>query len=146
MRSIQPLSKSALAVFHVLTEGITAIGDHHKFDNGGSSIMPACVEAVGKTPQGALIISVAHYYEQNGDLMADPEVTFVVARDDYVFPISFKQDNLGIDREYVRWEGEQVFWNLAAQNDLARFCTSWMRNIKEQQFGGKLPKLAEVTA
>ena len=146
MRSIQPLSKSALAVFHVLTEGITAIGDHHMFDNGGSGIMPACVEAVGKTPQGALIISVAHYYEQNGDLMADPEVTFVVARDDYVFPISFKQDSLGIDREYVRWEGERVFWNLKMQNDLARFCTSWMRNIKEQQFGGKLPKLAEVTA
>jgi hypothetical protein len=108
--------------------------------------MPACVEAVGKTPQGALIISVAHYYEQNGDLMADPEVTFVVARDDYVFPISYKQDGLGIDRQYVRWEGEQVFWNLAAQNDLAGFCTSWMRNIKDQQFGGRLPKLAEVTA
>ena len=146
MRSIQPLSKSALAVFHVLTEGIAAIGDHHKFDNGGSGIMPVCVEAVGKTPQGALIISVAHYYEQNGDLMADPEVTFVVTRGDYVFPISYKQDGLGIDREYVRWEGERVFWNLAAQNDLARFCTTWMRNIKEQQFGGKLPKLAEVIA
>ena len=142
MRTIKPLSPSALSVFRVLTEGIAQIGDHRKFDNGGSGIMPAVVEAVGTTPQGALIISVAHYYEQNGDLMADPEITFVVARDDYVFPISYKQDGLGIDREYVRWEGERVFWNLKAQNDLASFCTNWMRNIKEQQFGGKLPKVA----
>jgi hypothetical protein len=142
MRTIKPLSPSALSVFRVLTEGIAKLGDHRKFDNGGTSIMPAVVEAVGKTPQGALIVSIAHYYEQNGDLMADPEVTFVVARDEFVFPISYKQDGLGIDREYVRWEGERVFWNLKAQNDLASFCTNWMRNIKEQQFGGKLPKVA----
>jgi hypothetical protein len=142
MASIKPLSQPALSVFRVLTEGITQISDHRKFVNGGTSIMPAVVEAVGTTPQGALIVSIAHYYEQNGDLMADPEVTFVVAREDYVYPISYKQDGLGIDREYVRWEGERVFWNLKAQNDLAGFCTSWMRNIKEQQFGGKLPKVA----
>jgi len=102
--------------------------------------MPVCVDAVGTTPQGALIVSVAHYYEQNGDLMADPEVTFVVTRDDYVFPISFRQDSLGIDRQYGRWEGAKVYWNLRMQNDLAGFCNQWMQNIKEQQYEGKLPK------
>ena len=140
MSTIKPLSNPALSVFRVLTEGIVKVGDHRKFDNGGTSIMAVCVEAVGTTPQGSLIVSIAHYYEQNGDLMADPEVCFVVVREDYVYPISYKQDGLGIDREYVRWDGERVFWNLKAQNDLAGFCTSWMRNIKEQQFGGKLPK------
>ena len=39
--------------------------------------MPVSVEVVGTRPQGALIVSIAHYYEQNGDLMADPEATFV---------------------------------------------------------------------
>jgi hypothetical protein len=142
MRAIQPLSKSAVAVFHAITDGIKQVGDHRKINNNGegSSIMAVCVEAVGTTPQGALIVSIAHYYEQNGDLMADPEITFVVGRDDYVFPVSYKQDGLGIDREYVRWEDGKVFWNLKAQNDLAGFCTTWMRNIKDQQFGGKLPK------
>jgi hypothetical protein len=107
--------------------------------------MPVSVEAVGTTPQGALIVSVAHYYEQNGDLMADPEVTFVVTRAEYVFPISFRQDNLGIDQKYVRWEGAKVYWNLAKQNDLAAFCNQWMENIQYQQYGGRLPANTEAS-
>lgn len=61
---------------------------------------------------------------------------------DWLFPISFRQDSLGIDRVYVRWEGEKVYWNLRAQNDLAAFCNTWMENIKQQQYGGTLPKQA----
>lgn len=92
------------------------------------------------------LISVAHYYEQNGDLMADPEVTFVVARNNYVFPISFRQDNLGIDRVYVRWEDGKIYWNLEMQNDLASFCDEWMENIKQQQYGGRLPEKSRPSA
>jgi hypothetical protein len=139
MQCIKPLSAKALAVFRVLTEGLAKVGDHRKV-NDSQSFMPVSVEAVGTTPQGALIVSVAHYYEQNGDLMADPEVTFVVTRADYVFPTTFRQDNMGINRVYVRWEGEKVYWNLRMQNDLAVFCNEWMENIKQQQYGGKLPE------
>ena len=149
MPSIQPLSKSALAVFHVLTDGIKEPGDHREINNNGpdSAIMAVIVEAGGHAPHGELIVSVAHYYKQNGDLMADPEVTFVVVRDDFVYPISYKQAGLGIDREYIRWEGDRMLGNLRMQNDLARFCTTWMRNIKDQQYRGRLPKIAaaEVT-
>ena len=35
--------------------------------------------------------------------------------------------------------------NLRMQNDLARFCTTWMRNIKQQQFGGRLPKVTTMS-
>ena len=136
MLTIMPLSDKALAVFRVLTEGFTKVGDHRKVEQS-REFMPVSVEAVDTTVQNALIVSVAHYYEQNGDLMADPEVTFVVARNEYVFPISFRQDNLGIDGEYVRWEGEKVYWNLAKQNDLASFCNQWMENIKHQHYGGR---------
>ena len=76
---MQPLSPQALAVFRVLTEGLSQVGDHRKISNN-QCFMPVSVEVVGTTPQNALIVSVAHYYEQNGDLMADPEVTFVIAR------------------------------------------------------------------
>ena len=141
MQCIKPLSKRALAVFRTLTEGFSKVGDHRKV-NQTEAFMPVCVEAVGMTPQGALIVSVAHYYEQNDDLMADPEVTFVLTRPDYVFPITFRQDGLGIDREYVRWEGNWVYWDLHMQNDLAGFCNQWMENIKQQQYGGQLPKKA----
>ena len=141
MRCIKALSRRAVAVFRVLTEDVTKVGDHRKVELN-DQYMSVCVEAVGTTPQGAIIVSLAHYFEQNSDLMADPEVTFVVARDDYVFPISFRQDNLGVDRQYVRWEGDKVFWNLPMQNDLATFCNTWMENIRRQQYGGKLPQKA----
>jgi hypothetical protein len=141
MRSIKALSQLAIAVFHVLTEGVTKVGDHRKIALN-EQFMPVCVEATGTTPQGALIVSVAHYYEQNGDLMADPEVTFVVTRDDYVFPITFRQDSLGVDRQYVRWEGGKMYGNLPMQNDLATFCNKWLENIRHQQYRGKLPKKA----
>jgi hypothetical protein len=139
VQCIKPLSRKALAVFRVLTSGITKVGDHRKV-NESTSFMPVSIEAFGTTPHGTLIVSLAHYYEQNGDLMADPEVTFVVTRDDYVVPITFRQDNLGINRVYVRWEGDKVYWNLRMQNDLAGFCNEWLENIKQQQYGGKLPK------
>jgi hypothetical protein len=109
---IKELSSPALATFRVLTADIHAVGDHARFDNANGGYMPVVVEGVGQTPNGALIISIAHYYEQNGDLMADPEVTFCVTNDSYVFPVSFKQASVGIDREYVRWEShaESAFW------------------------------------
>jgi hypothetical protein len=136
MRSIEPLSQKALVVFRRLMEGFAKVGDHRKVEQA-REFMPVSVEAVDTTPQGALIVSVAHYYEQNGDLMADPEVTFVVARNDHVFPISYRQDGLGIDRTYVRWEGDKVYWDLVKQNDLASFCNQWMQNIQDQQYGGR---------
>lgn len=138
MRSIKPLSKKALAVFRVLAQGFTKVGDYRKVQES-RTFMPVSIEAVGTTPEGALIVSIAHYYEQNGDLMADPEVTFVVAQGEYVFPISFRQDNVGIDGVYARWEGGEVYWDLVKQNDLASFCNGWMENIRQQQYGGRLP-------
>ena len=41
-----------------------------------SGLMRLCVELVGRGPNGKPLVSVAHYYEQNGDLVADPEMTF----------------------------------------------------------------------
>src|SRR4051812_3886346 len=45
--------------------------------------MPLVVEAAGTGPRGGTLVSVAHYYEQNGDLMADPEVLFEILGGDW---------------------------------------------------------------
>ncbi|HEX4373383.1 MAG TPA: hypothetical protein VHZ50_08795, partial [Puia sp.] len=56
----------------------------------------------------AKCISVAHYYKQNGDLMSDPQMNFIVIdkRSDpndlesiVIYPLRYRQDNLGIDEE-----------------------------------------------
>ena len=62
------------------------------------SFMAVSVEIIGRSGLGPLV-SVAHYYEQNGDLMRDPDVVFLIGADRHVYPISFRQDNLGINLE-----------------------------------------------
>src|SRR4029077_6163013 len=46
------------------------------------SYMRLVIEYVGEGPRGMPSISVAHCYEQNGDLMRDPEMVFAVNPDD----------------------------------------------------------------
>ena len=31
---------------------------------------------------------IAHYYQQNGDMMRDPDVVFLIGADKHIYPIS----------------------------------------------------------
>jgi hypothetical protein len=132
LTEVKRLNKRATGIFNKLIEGLTKVGDHKKIDNSDSAFMPVCVEVVDETKIG-LIVSVAHYYEQNGDLMRDPECTFLVCGNE-VFPLTFRQDNLGIDRvsAAVQEDGHVVLYP-RPQRDITRFCNQWMCNINEQQ-------------
>jgi hypothetical protein len=44
--------------------------------------MRLVVEYIGQGPRGLPAIAVAHYYEQNGDAMRDPEMVFEVNPDE----------------------------------------------------------------
>jgi len=146
MSVIKYCSKEATDVLKILVDGLTEdlSGDvskaTRKFNNGGESIMPVTVEFLTKgTPNGDLF-SVCHYYEQNGDLMRDPEVTFyrqvVCGPEGFLFyPASFRQDNLGIDEEFFQYDdkGKIITCWTRKQRDCATFCTMWMNNIKMQQ-------------
>ncbi len=56
--------------------------------------MRLVIEYVGEGPRGMPCISVAHYYEQNGDLMRDPELVFEVNPDEDG-PLSWTTGNWG---------------------------------------------------
>lgn len=119
-----------------LTAGLDRENSHTRIDNNkpDSGIMPVVVEWVGDCEIGN-VFSIAHYYEQNGDLMADPEMTFLRAADGRYYPMSFKMDGLGVYREGVVWEdGEPRYTNTREQRDEAIFSGEWMQNIKWQQF------------
>ncbi len=50
------------------------------------------------------------------------------------FPISFRNDYLGVDQEVFTYANDQVTAvNYELQHGLADFANGWMRNIKEQQ-------------
>jgi hypothetical protein len=97
--------------------------------------LPLCVEAIGRGPRGGLLISVMHFYLQNGDVMRDPDVEVEVMPDtDDWLPVSYRQDNLGIFSEAVSTEDGVVRFNHALVADLKRFLGLWDRNLREQGF------------
>lgn len=131
---MKPLNEKATVVMNILTEGLNEPGDHKKIDNGGKSIMPVCIECIEETKHGK-IFSVTHYYTQEGDLMSDPDMTFLQVSGHYI-PMSYQQDGLGIFQRAVWFEGAQgevVNFHPKMQEDLTSFANLWMRNIREQQ-------------
>src|SRR5208337_2448339 len=101
------LGKRAEKIFRQLIEGLQEPGDHRKVENTGGTFMAVNIDVLSTTekqvpgrtePWYELRVAVAHNYEQNGDLMADPDVEFLVTPLG-VAPLSFQQDP-GI---YRRW-------------------------------------------
>jgi ParB family chromosome partitioning protein len=88
---------------------------------------------------GARHYSVAHYHEQNGDLMRDPEVVFWQGPDDRFYPIEFTQDGAPpIYQRLVEFEdGKPARIMERQQKGCAVFCSTWLVNIKRQQKLGK---------
>ena len=81
------------------------------------------VEAIGGEEY-----SIAHYYDQNGDSMRDPEITFTIDRENRsICPVSFLQDDMG-----VYYESENA--SPAKVKDLKEFMVQWFTNIKNQGF------------
>src|SRR5580698_10611426 len=61
--------------------------------------MALVIEATDESgPCGLPALSVAHYGEQNGDLMRDPEMCFELAAGAHLTPFYFRHDYLGIEQ------------------------------------------------
>jgi hypothetical protein len=96
--------------------------------------MRLVIEHVGTGPRSGELVSVAHYGEQNGDLMRDPEIVFEVA-DGQWQPVSIQQDYVGSYREAVVGGADgKVYVRPAEVRDIAAFARIWDRNIKHQGF------------
>jgi hypothetical protein len=126
------LNDRATVIFRKLTEGLKKVGDHQQWNND-SSFMAACVEIIGQTGLGPLV-SVAHYYLQEGDMMRDPDVVFLIGADQHVYPISYRQDGLGIYQEAAIVEDGKWRVRPKMQADIVKFCNdTWFPNLNEQQ-------------
>jgi len=72
-------------------------------------------------------IAISHYYELNGDMMADPDVELVVDNmNKLLFPMTYQQDNL------------QVFYDIQTHPDMSsslnEFMKDWLNNIKDNHY------------
>ena len=122
------VSRNAAAVLDELTADLN-VGDSRKVDRG-LGFMPVHIEHLQRSGLG-LHYSLAHYYEQNGDLVPDPDVVFVRGADGWS-PISF-QDSLAFRVAVHFHEDSTIEVDEKEQRDLVRFCNHWMRNVQEQQ-------------
>jgi hypothetical protein len=130
-KTMIPVSIKTKEILDVLTDGLTDENSSRKINNG--AYMAVCVERLYES-NGGEIFSIAHYGEQNGDAMRDPDVEFLKRNGEY-FPLSFRQDYLGIYREFVRYNDDGKIIAVAKkwQYDCCEFCKTWMKNIKFQQ-------------
>src|SRR5262245_48506013 len=97
--------------------------------------MRLVIEHIGAGPRGMPCISVAHYYEQNGDAMREPEMVFEINTDEDGSlswkqgewkPVSFQQDNLGLYQEAVFVdEAGSVMIRPKLVQDLKAFVRTW---------------------
>lgn len=107
--------------------------------------MPLSIERIGTGPRGGMLISVMHWYEQNGDLMRDPDVEIEILPDTGEWlPLSYRQDSAGLFQEVqIDIDGDLMRASERFVKDIQRFLKLWDRNIGEQGFIEAARKLLE---
>lgn len=131
---MKPVNAKARAVLDRLTDGLTQVEASRQVDNTSGAFMAVHVECIGQVREG-LLYSVAHYYEQHGDLMRDPDVVFLKDAGGDYYAMSYEQSSLGIYQEAAVFEGDRIVGHKPRmQRDITLFCNDWMQNIKAQQF------------
>ena len=134
------INPRALKVLDQLLDGLEKVGDHQTIDNCNGVYMAVHVDIIGRPDFGpscpireeAKIVSIAHYYEQNGDLCCDPDMTFLVGAD-AAYAMSFQQANPPVYEEAVRFEDNKLLYNERHQRKLTVFANEWLGNIRDQQ-------------
>ncbi len=124
---MKPLNKTATQTFLKIIEGL----EEHKKIDAKAGFMPLHVEKL-YTDEIGDIFSFAHYYKQNGDMMKDPDMEFILTKSGQVFPKMFQMDAPPIYEESIFFD-EQWKVKPAQQRQHAQFANMWLKNIKVQQ-------------
>ena len=108
---------------------------HVKIDKAEGTYMPVIFERLADVEIQNLGIckhySIAHYYEQNGDLMADPEMCILEVCSGHRIAYYFRQDGTGTEITAIGFKnGRQI---MPLINDSNEFFNVWMQNIEFQQ-------------
>ena len=104
-----------------------------KIDNTDGAYMPVHIELIDRTDKYHHF-SLAHYGEQNGDMMRDPEMLFALHKETQQFiPYYYRNDYMGVEQYSIKWTAEGVLLNRRLQAEHTTFANQWLRNIAAQQ-------------
>lgn len=97
-----------------------------KFTSEG--FMPLSIQALSDNR-----ISISHFYRQNGDLMSDPDMEFVVDRENKLLSArTYRQDGLGVNQG-VENEYQEIA-DFRLEKELNAFTLEWFKNISNQGY------------
>jgi len=101
--------------------------------------MPLSVEEIGTSGDGHRLVSLCQYGEQNGDLMRDCDLVFMVIDlpdGAAAEPVSFRNDYLGIVQEVYRYDetGRRTHVVPSLKQELKDFARDWFATLREQGF------------
>lgn len=130
MLGLKPLSKSAKAVMDLFVQYLVdtrepGVGAHQRISNS-EVYLPAVIERIDEDRY-----SVAHYIEQNGDQIADPDIEFILEDGEW-YPSASTLVLRSYRQAIVREDG-QVRYNRKEYASLRALAEVLLKNIKEQQ-------------
>jgi hypothetical protein len=133
-RTRRQLNEKAEMIFHGLVEGLSEGCPYKKVGEDNAVFMPVHVEYLHSPADGWRVYSVAHRYQQNGDLRDDPDMEFLDTPIG-VFPINFSQASPPVYTMVMTFGDDGLVDGIdhRGQEDLAEFANLWMKNIKAQQ-------------
>jgi len=131
----QPYSSIYKKLMQVIPDLITHIeeGKHHgksvKDPNGG--LMDLNFDFLGKDKKGNYLIALSHYFEQNGDMVADPDMQIRVLPELQAAEAMTFQDQFGYQEVYREKDGKELV-DLRRKKELNQFLNQWLSNIIRQ--------------
>ncbi len=99
--------------------------------------MPLVIEGMDESgPMGLPAISVAHYGEQNGDLMRDPEMCFElgIGGGAHLNPFYYRNDYAGVEQWSRNIVGTNYVHLVQLHQEHQNFAKLWDRNLRQQGF------------
>jgi uncharacterized protein YqiB (DUF1249 family) len=133
---MQPYSSIYKKLMQVIPDLIKHIeeGKHHgksvKDPKGG--LMDLNFDYLGKDKKGNYLIALSHYFEQNGDMVADPDMQIRILPDLEAAEAMTFQDQFGYQEVYPDKGDGKEHVDLKRKKDLNQFLSQWLTNIIRQ--------------
>lgn len=125
MTANTPKGRALYKALEMIGDDLDRLPDYRKSKADG--FMDLCMDLLQREP-GKSVIALAHYFEQGGDLVCDPDMEIAIYTSDGTAEALSYQDQ----RSYARVYDEHGRKDNALSNDLNSFLELWLSNLLVQ--------------
>lgn len=96
-----------------------------------SGHMGLSLDVIGKDTDNRYEVALSHTYQENGDLIPDPDMQLRIDFDLETVEALTYQDSIGYQQVYHQ-ENDKVYFNNKLKKDLNKFLSQWLTNLIQQ--------------